>query len=178
MSSTPRSRNSSRSSVPWRTSPKIQAPTSLSLIVATPQVAPRRTSAVALLPPIAMSSVSDAKSDSIAVQGASHFIQANMEVSRRPHADPESPAKADSEPPLADRNGKQRFRFIFHIYAGFSHSARHVLAVLCLPSNPSILTALFQTSRSPSLHNHPLLLLLRIARAIHRLLVPIPRTQT
>jgi hypothetical protein len=74
-----------------------------------------------------------------------------MDVSMgRPHPDPESLlGNADT--------GEQRSFDSY--YAEFCHILRD-MSWPSLPSNPSILTAFFQTSRNLTLRNHPLLLLL------------------
>jgi hypothetical protein len=64
MTSTP------RSTLPWRTSRKNRAPTSLSLIVAKPEVASPLASAVTFLPPVKMPGDADVKAAPvIAVEG-------------------------------------------------------------------------------------------------------------
>jgi hypothetical protein len=120
MSSTPRSRHSSRS-LPWRTSPKNQAPTSLSLIVATPQVAAPRASAVAHLPHIIMASDSDARTGLNGVRGAltPQNYPSRYECLKVQSADPKSPVNAETGSTgssQSDHNGRQCFRFILYIY--------------------------------------------------------------
>ncbi|KAH9034079.1 hypothetical protein EDB85DRAFT_1032752 [Lactarius pseudohatsudake] len=78
-----------RSSLPWRTSRKNRAPTSLSLIVAEPEAASPLASAVTLLQPINMPSDSDVKTASVTVE------------------DPETQATTETQPPLTDNGEPQ-----------------------------------------------------------------------
>lgn len=96
------------STLPWRTSRKNRAPTSLSLIVATPQVASPTTSALAHLPPIKMTN--DVKSRSTAVEGVllrsypvyMKFLKLNALLDLKSQSD------AEAQSPL-DYNGRQCF---------------------------------------------------------------------
>ncbi|KAF8264922.1 hypothetical protein EI94DRAFT_1737298 [Lactarius quietus] len=82
MTSTP------RSSLPWRTSRKNRAPTSLSLILATPEVASPRASAVTFLPPLKMSGDADVKAAPLIVEDSE----------RRANTDTEAPPSDNGEP--------------------------------------------------------------------------------
>ncbi|KAI0268996.1 hypothetical protein BGY98DRAFT_318275 [Russula aff. rugulosa BPL654] len=79
---------SPRSTLPWRSSQKNRAPTSLSLIVATPEVASPVTSAVAHLPPIKMTG--DAKTGSPVVE----------DVKSQENAEAQPPQDRNDEPQL------------------------------------------------------------------------------
>src|SRR6266852_2262162 len=73
---------STRPTLPWRSSQKNRAPTSLSLIVATPEVASPVTSAVEQLPSIKMTG--DAKYGSPAVEGVLlHKLPSQYEGSKK-----------------------------------------------------------------------------------------------
>ena len=105
---------STRSTLPWRSSQKNRAPTSLSLIVATPEVASPVTSAVAHLPPIKMND--DAKTGSPAVEGV--LLQkspSQCEGSKKVLPDVKSPEIVETQPPQ-DYNGKQYY-FRSHFYS-------------------------------------------------------------
>jgi hypothetical protein len=106
---------SPRSTLPWRSSQKNRAPTSLSLIVATPEVASPVTSAVAHLPPIKMNG--DAKTGSPVVEGEFlHKSPSQHEGSKEVLPDVKSQENAEAQPPQ-DRNGTPQSYFRSHFYS-------------------------------------------------------------
>lgn len=105
---------SPRSTLPWRSSRKNRAPTSLSLIVATPEVASPVTSAVAHLPPVTMNG--DPKTGSPAVEGVLlQKLPSQCEGSKQVLPDVKSQENAETQPPQ-DQNGTQSY-FRSHFYS-------------------------------------------------------------
>ncbi|KAI0295125.1 hypothetical protein B0F90DRAFT_1820697 [Multifurca ochricompacta] len=95
MTSTPRSTKSFRSTLPWRTSPKNRAPTSLSLIIATPEVSSPLTSAATHLPPIKMASDADVKARSNTTEDEPQHHRAHPVLSPSPTEEIGAPSTSD-----------------------------------------------------------------------------------
>ena len=113
------------STLPWRTSHKNRAPpTSLSLIIATPQVAPPTTSALAHLPAIKMTH--DVKSRSTAVEGVMYPVYM-MFSKQNTLLDLKSQANAETQSPL-DHSGRQCFRYLFYFRLFFPDFPMRILA--------------------------------------------------
>ncbi len=156
---------SARSTLPWRSSQKNRAPTSLSLVVATPEVASPLASAVAHLPPIKM--ISDAKTRSSAVEGVYpvhlrasktklYFQMSNQRRIQRPnrHKTTTVSSSVTSDPTFILVLLLFEIVALFHadvkVDSGFWHDAFRTLLLCLIPSSDCLFV---QTSHSPDRYN-------------------------